>query len=339
MEVGFENTLINSPGIFQSLLVSDETSVFSSSIISSVVVSGNADALVLEIDTTQAGSASDTFILPAGNTGTYDAVIDWGDGTTSEITAYNDADLSHTYSSGGTYTVTITGTFPYIRFVNGGDKAKLTKILQWGNVGFESFLNAFLGCSNLSELPNGPITGADTVTDFRGCFQTTGITTIPPGLFDNCTQVTRFDACFQDTSITSIPSGLFDNCTLVANFSACFANSNITSIPTGLFDNCTLVTSFAYCFFGCTGLNNNASAFDADLFRYNTAVTGFNNTFGGVTLETGLYSDLLVSLETYHSNNNVPFHGGYSKYNATGAAARAALINDHSWTITDGGAA
>lgn len=248
---------------------------------------GSSDAFAFEIDTTQAGSASDTFILPAGNTGTYDAVIDWGDGTTSEITAYNDADLSHTYSSGGTYTVTITGTFPHVRFANRGDKAKLTKILQWGNVGFESFNVAFQGCSNLSELPSGAITGADTVTSFRYCFGT----------------------------------------------------RNITSIPTGLFDNCTLVTNFQACFLNCTGLNNNPSAFDADLFRYNTAVTIFSSVFSGVTLDAGLYSDLLVSLETYHSNNNVPFHGGGSKYNATGATARAALINDHSWTITDGGAA
>jgi hypothetical protein len=49
-------------------------------------------------DTTQAGSASDTIVLPmtAGNT------VHWGDGS-------SDTTNTHTYASGGVYTVTIEG--------------------------------------------------------------------------------------------------------------------------------------------------------------------------------------------------------------------------------------
>ena len=40
---------------------------------------------IFTINTENAGSASDTFILGAGNLGVYNATIEWGDGTTSTI--------------------------------------------------------------------------------------------------------------------------------------------------------------------------------------------------------------------------------------------------------------
>ena len=59
-----------------------------------------------------------------------------------------------------------------------------------------------------------------------------------------------------------------------------------------------------------------------------------------VTLITVNYSDILVAFEAQAVLNNVPLHGGNSKYSAGAAAtARAALIADHAWTITDGGLA
>ena len=68
-------------------------------------------------DTTQAGSASDTIVLPmtAGNT------VDWGDGNT-------DTTNTHTYAAGGTYTVTIEGAVTTFRFNSGGDRMKIVDI-------------------------------------------------------------------------------------------------------------------------------------------------------------------------------------------------------------------
>ena len=40
----------------------------------------------------------------------FNFTVDWGDGTTSEVTSFSDPDKTHTYPSKGTYTITISGT-------------------------------------------------------------------------------------------------------------------------------------------------------------------------------------------------------------------------------------
>lgn len=60
--------------------------------------------------------------------------------------------------------------------------------------------------------------------------------------------------------------------------------------------------------------------------------------FAGVTINTTRYSQLLVDFELNNNNNNVPFHGGNSKYNGTGETARNTLTaTPRLWPITDGG--
>jgi hypothetical protein len=62
------------------------------------------------------------------------------------------------------------------------------------------------------------------------------------------------------------------------------------------------------------------------------------NMLHSVTLPTINYSNILIAWEGQAVNNNVVFHGGNSQYSAGAAAtARQALIDDHTWTITDGG--
>ena len=71
-------------------------------------------------------SADDQITLPLYDGGSYNFTVDWGDGgPTSAITAWNDADKTHTFVGGaGTYTVTMTGNAGDItgfRFDNGGE--------------------------------------------------------------------------------------------------------------------------------------------------------------------------------------------------------------------------
>ena len=73
-------------------------------------------------DTTKAGSASDTVVLPLLSGGVYSGTIDWGDGSTSALSYAN---RTHTYASGGVKVITISGTIGGFQFNNGGDKLKI----------------------------------------------------------------------------------------------------------------------------------------------------------------------------------------------------------------------
>ena len=70
-----------------------------------------------------------------------------------------------------------------------------------------------------------------------------------------------------------------------------------------------------------------------------SSCTNASNMFSGVTLTTQSYSDFLINLATLPLQSGVSFHGGNSKYNPAAAIARAYLISNFGWTITDGGAA
>ena len=94
------------------------------------------------------GTSGDTEItIPTFGSETYDYNVDWGDGNRdSNVTG----DITHTYASAGTYTVTITGDFPRIYFSNVGDKEKILTVEQWGNIAWTSMDLAFRGCTNLN---------------------------------------------------------------------------------------------------------------------------------------------------------------------------------------------
>jgi hypothetical protein len=96
-------------------------------------------------------------------------------------------------------------------------------------------------------------------------------------------------------------------------------NINIGGVPT----NCFLS------FFGTISLKT----ISIDLSQMTNGILMFN----GATLNTDVWSDLLVATEDNNCNNNVTWSGGNSKHNAAGAVALSALVVDQGWTITDGG--
>ena len=124
-----------------------------------ITVKDAFDAFITVWETT---SANESVLIPINTGFTYDYVIDWGDGTSdSGITG----DATHTYEMAGTYMVSITGTFPAIRFAgrSAATKAQIKKIEQWGDIVWESFDTAFELCINLEHsaidapnLSNGP---------------------------------------------------------------------------------------------------------------------------------------------------------------------------------------
>jgi predicted RNA binding protein with dsRBD fold (UPF0201 family) len=168
-------------------------------------------------------AAGGTFTLPLINTGTYNAIVYWGDGEQSTITSYDDADGVHTYVNAGDYDIEITGSCYGFFFNNTGDKLKLISVLDWGAPedfeGFGTINNGFYGCINLTSLDSGPIlvrsAGMGSVsTAWYGC---TGLTTTPNDLFDYCTTTPTFRYTFGNCSnLTNIPS--LNNCLAANNF-------------------------------------------------------------------------------------------------------------------------
>jgi surface protein len=104
------------------------------------------NAFITVWDTTKAGSASNTIVLPLF--GTQAITASWGDGSVSLISSSVQVDRTHSYSTPGVYTVSITGQGQGFQFNNGGDRLKLMDIGQWGSIsGSTNF--AFYGCTNL----------------------------------------------------------------------------------------------------------------------------------------------------------------------------------------------
>ena len=95
-------------------------------------------------------SKDDQIRLPLEASGTYDFTVDWGDGTSSTITAWNQPETTHTYTTPGQYTLTISGALRGWRFNDTGDEHKILNISQWGNIKLGNNGDYFSGCERLT---------------------------------------------------------------------------------------------------------------------------------------------------------------------------------------------
>ena len=154
--------------------------------------------------TVKTTGADETFALPLEVSGTYDFHVNWGDGNSSNITAYDHADVTHTYAIAGTYTISITGTIIGWRFNNTGDKTKIYEIKSWGPLEFVSDAY-FFGCSNLT------VTATDNLAalSFYAIFaDNSSLTSVP--LINNwdTSAITTADYAFRNTLLDQDLSGL-----------------------------------------------------------------------------------------------------------------------------------
>ena len=123
----------------------------------------------------------------------YNYVVDWGDSNTS---TGQTGDATHTYATAGTYTVSISESFPAIRLQRFGNEVsdKLMSIEQWGDIAWQSMYGAFSGARYMvlnatdvpdlsdvstlarmfdrAELVNGDLSGWNVsgITDMSGMF-------------------------------------------------------------------------------------------------------------------------------------------------------------------------
>lgn len=141
-----------------------------------VTLSGTASGFpvpfITEWRTTNPGiTGANQIQLPLVNGGTYNFLVDWGDGTQDTITVWSAAAKTHTYATPGDYTVTMTGVFTLFAFNDAGDEEKLLEVSQWGSNIWASMNGMFHGASNLqmtaTDAPDLSV-ATDMTSTFRG---------------------------------------------------------------------------------------------------------------------------------------------------------------------------
>jgi surface protein len=202
---------------------------------------------------------NDQILLPLESTGTYNFIVEWGDGNSDNITAWDQAETTHTYAAPGTYTIRITGTIDGWRFNNGGDKDKIIDILQWGDLKLGNSSSNFFGCSNLT------ITATDVLDTngkanwsnvFRNC---SSLTTVPSINSWDMSTATNISSLFRSSAFNDDISGW--DVSNVTNMATAFFVATSFDQPIGSW-NTSSVTNMSEMFRGASSFNQSLSLWD-----------------------------------------------------------------------------
>ena len=240
-------------------------------------------SFVFKITTT---TSPQSFVIPCVNDGTFNATVDYGDGTGSQtVTAYNDANLTHSFATAGQHTITIDGTLPNLNFFdNSASASRVDEVVDLGDVGWVSFYRAFRGCTNLTAFNVGT---ADT----------SSITSMQD-MFALCSSLTTLDLSSFDTSSVTNMVFVFASCTSLTslNFSG-LDTSSATDLRLMLFD--------------CPNLTN----LDVKSFDISSVTNGANFlNLSNNALTTVQYNELLEAWAAQDVQPNVSWHFGDAQY-------------------------
>ncbi|HFC30262.1 MAG TPA: BspA family leucine-rich repeat surface protein, partial [Oceanospirillales bacterium] len=278
--------------------------------ISTLTNAAGLDDFIITVKTNNVGtSANNEFTIPINNGGggvTFHYNVDCDNDGNFEVDDYS-GDYTCVYGSAGTYTIRIEdkigdGTgFVGFGFQNGGDRLKLLSVEQWGSMKWKFITGAFWGSSNVvfntTDVPN-----FSAVTDLSNMFRF-AVNANP--------NTTNWDV----SNVTSM-ADMFR--------SATSANPNTSNWDT------SQVETMSRMFWNASSANPDVSGWDV------TQVTSMNLMFANVTLPTADYDKLLISFNAQPVQAGISFHGGNSKYCASGA--HNGLEINHGWNaIIDGG--
>ena len=276
------------------------------------------------------------FVTTAGNTNirlplygsSLSCTVDWGDG--SAIQTINTAGMcSHMFTTPGTYIVTINGTLPVFGFAEASwtGVQYLTEVISFGNIGLTGLPSAFKSAVNLSSVPAVLPT---TVNDLMDCFNGIEAVSITNLNLWDVSHVTDMSKMFRDATHFNQSLSSWD-VSNVNNMYLMFYKASSFNQPLATW-NVSNVTNM-------WGMFALATTFNQDISSWSVGnVLGMGAMFYGITLSTANYDALLISWAAQTVKPDVEFSGGNSLYSpGAAAAARASLINDDHWTITDGG--
>ena len=294
-------------------------------------------SFIFKITTT---TSPQTFTIPCHFYGAFNATVDYGDGTGSQtVTAYNDSNLTHSFTTAGQHTITIDGTFPNIRFVNDATSAALVdEVVDLGDVGWLMLYAGFQGCTNLTSFSTGT---ANTTNNtyaqlmFRSC---TSLTSVDLTNFDT-SNVTSLGNMFQNcSSLTTLDLSSFDTSNVTQTALMFYACPNLTTLDVSSFDTSS-VTTMQLMFY-----NTNLTDLDIKHFDVSsvTNATDFLNRSNNA-LTTAAYDELLEAWATQDVQLNVPWHFGDAQYTVVNiadwysprGASSLSIINNKLVSIAD----
>jgi surface protein len=231
---------------------------------------------IIEVDTSLSGiTSTNQIMLPIQGT---DMIIDWGDGNVATYTQPNTPNntiggdnIVHTYTIPDVYTIKIGLGLETIRFANGGDRRKLTKIKQWGSINWTSFFNSFDGCTNMiGTFTDSP--DLTNVTNMNTMFGRTTLFNSPIGDWD-VSNVTNMGAMFLGATSFNQPIGDWD-VSNVTNMGGMFQFATSFNQPIGDWD-VSNVTNMSAMFQDATSFNQQIGNWDV------SNVTNMGAMFGG----------------------------------------------------------
>jgi len=313
------------------------------------------------------------FALPLDPDGTYDFIVDWGDGSTEHISS---SEALHVYNSPSEEReISITGVCEGFGFNEDHPHAtKLKSVEDWGDVKLHNNGYQFCRCSNLvnvGKIDVSNVTSMDSMfsgatsfnQDISG-WNVSNVTSMSHMFYGaksfnqdlsgwDVSNVTNMSYMFVYSSSFNQDLSSWD-VSNVTNMSYMFVYSSSFNQDLSSWD-VSKVTNMSGMFNGATSFNQdlsnwnvsnvtnmsqmfyNATSFNQDISSWDVSkVTKMSRMFYGVTLSTANYDKLLLSWSQQNVKSRVNFDAGNSKYSSAAVNARQTLENK-GWTITDGG--
>lgn len=233
-----------------------------------------SNKFIFSVDTRYLYTGSTTrnqFKLPLVSSTAINITVEWGDGLSDNITVWNAATTTHTYTTPGVYIIEISGTLRGFQFNGGGDRLKVINLFNYGCLEINT-IGTFNGCGRMTQTAiDAPlITTTSLQSTFLNCNQFNGNV----GNW-NVTNVTSFlqmfsgASIFNNAGVDSIKNWNVSNATQLGGM---FTNSSFNQ-PIGNW-NTSKVTELSAMF--------NGSTFNQDISKWNTSnVTAMNSMFIG----------------------------------------------------------